>query len=198
MAIDPTTIGIGLGGAIIVLFLLRFIFGKKKLNAMATEVTKVRDSDHIPEPAEVPSSDPSATAPEGAGFTRTLSMRERIMLHLRYVATVEDPSSPPVVQAVASVVDGEVKTLCDALQLLQESGEIRNEGVPGSSFSLTSSGRERANVIHGDYMASTVTIDNEELVVGNAVGFDGFPLIGPHVHSQFGQATGGPLSPTIS
>ncbi len=106
MTIDPTTIGLGLGGGIIAIFLLRFIFGKKKLNAMATEVTKVRDSDHIPEPVEVPPADPSATAPEGAGFTRTLSMRERILLHLRYVTTAEDPSSPPVVQAVAAVVDG--------------------------------------------------------------------------------------------
>ena len=57
MTIDPTTIGLGLGGGIIAIFLLRFIFGKKKLNAMATEVTKVRDSDHIPEPVEVPPAD---------------------------------------------------------------------------------------------------------------------------------------------
>ena len=183
MTIDPTTIGLGLGGGIIAIFLLRFIFGKKKLNAMATEVTKIRHSDHIPEPVEVPPADPSATAPEGAGFTRTLSMRERILLHLRYVSTTENPSSPPVVQAVAAVVDGEVKTLCDALKLLQDSGEIRNEGVPGSSFSFTSAGRERANVIHGDYMASSVNIEGVEKVVGTVVGFDGFPLIGPHIQS---------------
>ena len=194
MTIDPMTIGLGFGGFLILLFLLRFIFGKKKLNPMATELTKIRDSNYIPEPIEVPPADPSATAPEGAGFTRTLSMRERILLHLRYVATTEDHSEPSVVQAVASVVDGEVGTLCDALQLLQESGEIINQGVPGSAFSLSSSGRERANVVHGDYMASTVTVAGEEVVVGEVVGFGGFPLIGPHIQSQFGQNTGGPLS----
>ena len=194
MTIDPMTIGLGIGGFLLFLILIRFIFGKKKLNAMATELTKIRDSDHIPEPVEVPPADPSATAPEGAGFTRTLSMRERILLHLRFVATTEDSTTPTVVQAVASVVDGEVKTLCDALQLLQESGEIINEGVPGSAFSLSTSGRERANVVHGDYMASTVSVAGEEVVVGDVVGFGGFPLIGPHIQSQFGQNTGGPLS----
>ena len=99
------TIGLGIGGFLLFLILIRFIFGKKKLNAMATELTKIRVSDHIPEPVEVPPADPSATAPEGAGFTRTLSMRERILLHLRFVATTEDSTTPTVVQAVASVVD---------------------------------------------------------------------------------------------
>ena len=67
MTTDPMTIGLGLAGFFVFLFLMRFIFGKKKLNAMATELTKIRDSDHIPEPVEVPPADPSATAPDGAG-----------------------------------------------------------------------------------------------------------------------------------
>ena len=171
---DSTLLAAGLGGAIVVIILLRLLFRSMRMNTIATDVSKVRETDLESEPV------PLAT------YTRTLTMRERILLHLRYVASepIEiEGTIPTHNEAIDAVTMGDLKGLHVALSAMESDGEIRSTGMVGSIFELTDEGRIRANAIHGDFIGSIVMMDGVEVAVGEAIGFEGFPLIGDHIES---------------
>ena len=169
---DPTLVAAGVGGLFVVLLVIRFLLRSMRMNTTATDLTKVRETDLESEPV------PLAT------YTRTLTMRERILLHLRYVASEqEDSIGPTLNEAIDSVTMGDLKGLHVALAAMETEGEIRSSGPVGSPFHLTDEGRIRANGIHGDFIGSSVMRDGEEISVGDAIGFEGFPLIGDHIES---------------
>ena len=169
---DPTLVAAGLGVLLVVILLLRFLFRSTRMNTTATDLTKVRETDLKSEPVPLPT------------YTRTLTMRERILLHLRYVASNQDDSTGPTLnEAIDAVTMGDLKGLHVALSAMEAEGEIRSTGLVGSPFNLTDEGRIRANGIHGDFIGSIVMKDGEEISVGEAIGFEGFPLIGDHIES---------------
>ena len=100
------------------------------------------------------------------------------MLQLRKI-----PSEPTLFKRLHQLLMVKSKTLCDALQLLQESGEIINK-----EFQVLLS--HCLLLVVNELMSfmeiiwhQLLTVAGEEVVVGEVVGFGGFPLIGPHIQS---------------
>ena len=107
---DPTLIAAGLGGLLVVILLLRFLVRSMRMSTTATDLSKVRETDLESEPVPLPT------------YTRTLTMRERILLHLRYTASnQEDSTGPTLNEAIDAVTMGDLKGLHVALAAMMAS-----------------------------------------------------------------------------